>query len=226
MRRADSGGNPIRPQRRATAPTGGQPNVEPDALKKHDAFIRIEWPVRKNRREDEFTDFVAARISALRQLAYLLCQDVHDADDLVQVAITRLYVHWHRVRVMDLPEAYMRTILAREFLRQRRSGWARKVSLTSELPDRPGHGTDRDDAIDIGMAMAALPPRQRATLVLRFFCDLTVDQVAEVLGCTAGTVKSQTSKGLATLRLALVPTASLGSFGAGTADGRARRGGA
>ena len=179
--------------------------------------------MRNARRDDEFTDFVAARLTALRQLAYLLCQDVHDADDLVQVAITRLYMHWDRVRVMDLPEAYVRKILAREFLRQRRSGWARKVSLTGALPDRPGLGADHDDVIDIGTAMAALPPRQRATLVLRFFCDLTVDQVAEVLGCTAGTVKSQTSKGLRALRLALVPTASLGSFGTGAADGRARQ---
>jgi RNA polymerase sigma-70 factor (sigma-E family) len=186
----------------------------------------MERPVRTTRRDDEFTEFVAARMPALRQLAYLLCQDVHDADDLVQVAITRLYVHWHRVRVMDLPEAYMRTILVREFLRQRRSGWARRVSLTGELPDRPGHGPDYDDAIDIGAAMAGLPPRQRATLVLRFFCDLTVDQVAEVLGCTAGTVKSQTSKGLSALRQALVPSASFGVFGTGAAGGRARRGGA
>jgi RNA polymerase sigma-70 factor (sigma-E family) len=183
--------------------------------------------VRETRRDDEFTEFVAARMPALRRLAYLLCQDWHHADDLVQAAITRLYVHWHRVGVMDHPEAYLRTILVRESVSQRRSGWARKVSLTGELPDWPGSGPDHEDAIDVSAAMADLPSRQRATLVLRFYCDMTVDQVAQVLGCTAGTVKSQTSKGLGSLRLALVPAGPIGAFGAdAAADGRSVRGGA
>jgi RNA polymerase sigma-70 factor (sigma-E family) len=162
--------------------------------------------VRDTRRDDEFTEFVAARLQALRWVAYLLCQDWYHADDLVQVTITRLYVHWHRVRVMDRPEAYARTILVTTFISERRSGWARKVSLPGEIPDWPGSGPDHDDAIDVNAALAELPPRQRATLVLRFYCDQTVDQVAEVLGCSAGTVKSQTSKALDSLRLALSPT--------------------
>ena len=179
------------------------------------------------RRDDEFTEFVAARLPALRRFAFLLCQDWHHADDLVQAAITRLYVHWHRVVVMDHPEAYLRTILVRESLSQRRSGWARKVRLTGELPEWPGSGPDHEDAIDLSAAMSDLPPRQRATLVLRFYCDLTVDEVAEVLGCTAGTVKSQTSKGLGSLRLALVSADPLTAFGeGGAADRRSRRGGA
>jgi RNA polymerase sigma-70 factor (sigma-E family) len=161
--------------------------------------------VRDTRRDDEFTAFVAARLQALRWVAYLLCQDWHHADDLVQVTITRLYVHWHRVRVMDHPEAFARTILVRTFISERRSGWARKVRLPGEIPDYPGVGPDHDDAIDVNAALAALPPRQRATLVLRFYCDQTVDQVAGVLGCSVGTVKSQTSKGLGSLRLALAP---------------------
>ncbi len=170
--------------------------------------------MRNTRRDDEYTEFVAARLQALRRIAHLLCQDWHSADDLVQVTITRLYVHWHRVRVMDHPEAYARTILVREFLRQRQSGWARKVSLRGEVPDWLEAGDDRDDAIDVNAALADLPPRQRATLVLRFYCDQTVDQVAEVLGCSAGTVKSQTSKGLGSLRLALLPADPIGDFGA------------
>jgi RNA polymerase sigma-70 factor (sigma-E family) len=182
--------------------------------KEHAANARIEQAVRNTRRDDEYTEFVAARLHALRRIAHLLCQDWHHADDLVQVTITRLYVHWHRVRVMDHPEAYARTILVREFLRQRRSGWARKVSLPGEVPDWLGAGNDHDDAIDVNAALADLPPRQRATLVLRFYCDQTVDQVAEVLGCSAGTVKSQTSKGLGSLRLALLPADPIGDFGA------------
>jgi RNA polymerase sigma-70 factor (sigma-E family) len=159
--------------------------------------------VRNGRRDDEYTEFVAARLQALRRIAYLLCHDWHHADDLVQLTITRLYVHWHRVGVMDNPEAYTRTVLVRQFLRERGSAWARRVSLPGEMPDRLGVGDDHDDAIDVNAALAGLPPRQRATLVLRYYCDQTVDQVAEVLGCSAGTVKSQTSKGLAALRLAL-----------------------
>lgn len=183
--------------------------------------------MRKTRRDDEFTEFVTARMPALRRLAFLLCQDWHHADDLVQASITRLYVHWHRVGGMDYPEAYLRTILVRESLRDGRSGWARKVRLTGDLPDWPGSGPDRDDAIDVGAAMADLPPRQRATLVLRFYCDLTVGEVAAVLGCTAGTVKSQTSKGLGSLRLALVPAGPPKTLGADAATGgRDRRGGA
>jgi RNA polymerase sigma-70 factor (sigma-E family) len=159
--------------------------------------------VRNRRRDDEYSEFVAARLEALRRIAYLLCHDSHHADDLVQVTITRLYVRWHRVGVMDNPEAYTRTILVRQFLRERGSGWARNVSLPGQMPDWPGVSSEHDDAIDVNAALAELPPRQRATLVLRFYCDQTVDQVAEVLGCSVGTVKSQTSKGLASLRLAL-----------------------
>jgi RNA polymerase sigma-70 factor (sigma-E family) len=174
-----------------------------DVFTEHDACAWFERPVRNRRRDDEYTEFVAARLQALRRIAFLLCHDFHHADDLVQLTITRLYVHWHRVGVTDNPDAYTRTILVRQFLRERGSGWARNVSLPGEMPDWLGVGNDHDDAIDVNAALAELPPRQRATLVLRYYCDQTVDQVAGVLGCSAGTVKSQTSKGLASLRLAL-----------------------
>src|SRR5262249_1014691 len=97
-----------------------------------------------------------------------------------------------------------RGVLVREFLRERRSGWARRVS-PGPVPDRAGPSADHDAAVDLRAALAGLPPRQRATLVLRFYCDLTIDQAAEVLRCSAGTVKSQTAKGLDALRRALEP---------------------
>jgi RNA polymerase sigma-70 factor (sigma-E family) len=159
--------------------------------------------VLRSTRDAEFTEFVAARMTALRRVAYLLCQDWHRADDLVQVAITRLYANWHRASVMDHTEAYVRTILVREYISERRSGWARRVSLDGNVPERPSAQPDRDAALDVTAALAALPPRQRATIVLRFYCDLTVDQAADVLGCTSGTVKSQTAKGLSSLKLSL-----------------------
>jgi RNA polymerase sigma-70 factor (sigma-E family) len=167
------------------------------------------------RADEEFTEFIAARLPVLRRVAYLLCQDWHRADDLVQIAITRLYAHWGRVAAMEHAEAYVKTIVIRQFLIDRRSGWSRRVMLRAELPEPTGAWPDRDSALDVNAALAALPPRQRATIVLRFYCDLTVVQAAEILGCTPGTVKSQTAKGLDSLRRALEPTQSTGS---GAAD--------
>lgn len=122
--------------------------------------------MRNRRRDNEYTEFVAARLQALRRIAYLLCQDWHHADDLVQLTITRLYVHWHRVGVMDNPEAYTRTILVRQFLRERGSGWARKVSLPGEMPDWPDVSQDHDDAIDVPDAGRNRSP-DRARLAVR-----------------------------------------------------------
>jgi RNA polymerase sigma-70 factor (sigma-E family) len=155
------------------------------------------------RRDDEFTAYVSARLGTLRRIAYLLCQDWQRADDLVQSAVTRLYVHWDRAAGIEHTDAYTRTILVREYLGEERSGWARLVRPTAALPDMAGLQPDSDTSLDVRSALAALPPRQRATLVLRFYCDLTVDQAAQLLGCSAGTVKSQTAKAIATLRYRL-----------------------
>jgi RNA polymerase sigma factor (sigma-70 family) len=121
------------------------------------------------------------------------------------VAITRLYSYWDRAIVMDNTEAYLRTILVREFLSERRSGWSTRVSLGAQPPDRAGAGPDHEAVIDLNAALAALPAGQGAAVVLRYYCDLTVEQTAQVLGCTPGTVKSQTAKGLGALRQALEP---------------------
>jgi RNA polymerase sigma-70 factor (sigma-E family) len=158
-----------------------------------------------SRRDDEFTDYVTARMWWLRRLAYLLCQDWQHADDLVQAAITRLYTHWGRAAAVEHTDAYVRTILVREYLGERRSGWARRVSLSADLPETASVLVDHEGALDLRAALAGLPPRQRATLVLRFYCDLNVDQAARLLGCSTGTVKSQTAKGIGALRRALQP---------------------
>ncbi len=154
--------------------------------------------------DDEYVQYVTTRGAALRRSAYLLCGDWHRADDLVQSAIAKLYVHWRKAQRADHLDAYVRRILVRVFLDEQRLGWAR-VGRFANAPDRPavaqGHTEDRLVLLD---ALAQVPPRQRAVLVLRFFEDLSVEQTAEVLRCSAGTVKSQTSHGLATLRR-LVP---------------------
>jgi len=162
------------------------------------------------RRDAEFTEFVEARLTSLRRVGYLLCRDWDRADDLVQAAITKLYVHWGRAQADGHADGYARAILVREFLSERRSGWARRVVLGAPRADRAAPGGDHDAALDVRTALAGLPPRQRATLVLRFYCDLSVDEAARALGCTPGTVKSQTAKGLQSLRQALEPRAAVG----------------
>ncbi len=157
------------------------------------------------RHDDEFTEFASTKIATMRRVAYLLCQDWQRADDLVQAAITRLYVRWDRARTLEHVDGYARMILVREYLGERRSGWARRVALDAAVPDTPGPVPDRDTALDLRAALASLPPRQRATVVLRYYCDLSVEQTAELLGCSTGTIKSQTAKAIQTLRGRLGP---------------------
>jgi RNA polymerase sigma-70 factor (sigma-E family) len=174
------------------------------------------------RREAEVADYVHARLSWLRRLAFRLCQDWQRGDDLVQATITDLYVQWGRASAAEHLDAYARTILVRKYLSELRSGWFRRVILPGEVPDRPAGLADLDASLDLRDAVAGLPARQRAVVVLRFYCDLTVEQTARELGCSQGTVKSQTARALATLRRALGPAALPGP-GAGdiSASGRA-----
>jgi len=153
----------------------------------------------------DFAAYVSARIPALRRLALVLCRDWHSADDLVQATLTKLCQHWGRAAAADSTDAYVRGMLVREFLRERRSPWARRVDVTSQPPEIQAAAADLDGLMDLQAAVSTLPPRQRAVLVLRFYCDLSVDQSAAALGCTTGTIKSQTAKALATLRRDLGP---------------------
>ena len=178
-------------------------------------------------RDTEYTEYVAARLSSLRRLAAVLCGDWQRADDLVQATLTKLYVHWGRVRAAGHADAYARAVLVREFIHERRSAWVTRVSLSSRPPDSPAAAVDHAAVLDLRAAVAALPARQRATLVLRLYCDLTVDQSAEILGCSPGTVKSQTARALDAVRLALGPAHAGGSGGMPTmtAEHRIDRGG-
>jgi RNA polymerase sigma-70 factor (sigma-E family) len=164
-------------------------------------------------RDAEYTEYAAARLPSLRRLAVLLCDDWQRADDLVQATLTTLYVRWGRVRAATHPDAYARAVLVREFIHERRSVWVRRVSLSGRVADSPAAAIDHEAVLDLRAAVAALPTRQRATLVLRFYCDLTVDQAAEILGCSPGTVKSQTARALAAVGRALGRTPAAGSGG-------------
>ncbi|WP_370971368.1 SigE family RNA polymerase sigma factor [Amycolatopsis sp. cg9] len=149
---------------------------------------------------DDFTEYVTARAGWLRKVAYLLCGDWHRADDLVQSAITRLYANWSRASRADNLDGYARRTLVNTFLAEQRTSWWRRVDLRGTGHERPVPGSDVDAALDLRAALDRLPARQRATVVLRYFSDLPVAETARALGCSEGTVKSQTSKAVETLR--------------------------
>ncbi|SHM98565.1 SigE family RNA polymerase sigma factor [Cryptosporangium aurantiacum] len=153
--------------------------------------------------DDEYHEYVRSALPALRRLAYVLCQDGHRADDLVQGALVKLYLHWGKARAATNRDAYARTVLVRVFLGEKRAGWARRVVLVDRLPDVASTGPDPAATLALRAALATLPAKQRAALVLRYYADLSVDETAEALGCPANTVKSHTARGIAALRRVL-----------------------
>lgn len=154
----------------------------------------------ERKRDAEFTEYVTARTSWLRAIAYLLCGDWHRADDLVQSSITKLYVSWNRAGSVENRNGYARTVLVNTFLAEQRSSWGRRIVLRAEADDSASALPDIDASLDLRAALAALPPRQRAAVVLRYYCDLSVDQAATALECSPGNVKSQSARGIDTLR--------------------------
>ncbi|MEU8297799.1 SigE family RNA polymerase sigma factor [Micromonospora sp. NPDC048909] len=150
--------------------------------------------------EQEFVEYFSARLPMLQRLAYSLCGDGDEADDLVQEAATRLFQRWSRASRADHIDAYVRAVVVRLFLDSRRKGWWR-IRLFAAPPDaRHAYDGGVEDRTVLRAALAQVPPRQRAVLVLRFLHDLPVDEVARTMGCSAGTVKSQTAHGLAAMR--------------------------
>jgi RNA polymerase sigma-70 factor (sigma-E family) len=150
--------------------------------------------------EREYAEFLKARLPRLHRTAYLLCGDADRAEDIVQATALALYLKWERIRTVDNTDGYLHRMLVREFFGQQRLSWA-KVLLTNQPPERiapPSHDIEERDAVTT--ALAQLAPGQRAVLVLRFFCDLSIDATAAALNCSPGNVKSQTNRGLATLR--------------------------
>jgi RNA polymerase sigma-70 factor (sigma-E family) len=149
--------------------------------------------------EGAFRAFALSRRPTLRRTAFLLCGDWHQADDLVQTALVKLYVAWTRVRSDGPPDAYVHRILVRCYLDERRRPW-RRESPVELVDDKASTARPEEDLLDLRAALARLPKRQRATLLMRFWLDLSVGQTADALGCSEGTVKSQTARALTTLR--------------------------
>ena len=159
-----------------------------------------------------FTDFADAHAGGLFRTAYLVVGDHQLAQDLVQEALVKTYVAWTRIRDHGKAEAYARRIIVTTAIswRRRRSFHERPVETMPETvtPD-PVEDVGGGDAL--WQALAALPPRQRAAIVLRYYEDLSESQTAQVMGCSIGTVKSQVSTGLARLRAQSGHDARLGS---------------
>lgn len=171
---------------------------------------------RRQERDAAYVEFVASRQAHLRRVAYAVCGDWHRAEDLLQTALTKLYVAWPRVHRDGLPDAYVRRIIVRSHLDEGRRPWRR------ERPGLDGH----DRAADTGLpteersalfeALQALPEMQRKTVVLRYWLALSVEETAAELGISTGTVKSHSSRGLTSLQRVLGESTA-------AAEGRPRR---
>ncbi len=149
-----------------------------------------------------FRDYVAARQCALLRTARMLTGNQHTAEDLVQAALERVWPRWSRIVRDGDPDAYVRRVLVNTYSTWWRRKW-RGEAPTSELPEvaAPDAYADADLADALRRLLPTLTPRQKAVVVLRFYEDLSEAATADTLGCSVGTVKSQTSKALARLRL-------------------------
>ncbi|MFJ8045415.1 SigE family RNA polymerase sigma factor [Kitasatospora sp. NPDC096147] len=155
-------------------------------------------------RDTEFQAFITASWSRLTRTAFLLAGETHAAEDLAQSTLERAYVAWGRVRSADDRHAYVRRILLNEHARRFRR--RPREHLVTAVPESagPDHYGRLDERAALLAALATLPPRQRQAVVLRYWEDLSETRTAEAMGCSVGTVKSQTAKGIARLRASSV----------------------
>jgi len=161
---------------------------------------------RSTERDREFAGYVETRRKTLLSTAYFCCGDWHTAEDLLQTALSKLYVSWPKVRRSGSEDAYVRRIIINSAIDASRRPWRREQAV-EEISDRPAVETsDADDRSMLMAALSALPSRQRQVLVLRYWLDLSVADTARDLGIDAGTVKSQSAKGLERMRTLLADT--------------------
>jgi len=154
--------------------------------------------------ESLFREYVQARMTGLRRTAYLICGDWHVAEDAVAVALAKLYVHWARAQASSNLDAYVRRMVVRSVVDEKRRPWRRERPAEYVMADAPAPAVMTEDRIVLINALAKMPPRRRAVLVLRYFEGLSVEETAAALGINVGTVKSQTARALVAMR-ALLP---------------------
>jgi RNA polymerase sigma-70 factor (sigma-E family) len=154
----------------------------------------------------QFEEFAQARLPALLRYATLLCGDQEAARDLVQDVLIKALVRWRRIRAVDEPYAYVRAMVTNEFLSQRRRRRPVTVPLRPDglaAPVEPDHAAAHSQRDAMWQRLESLPPQQRATVVLRYYEGLTDAEIADVLGCRPGTVRSNAARALAALRINL-----------------------
>jgi RNA polymerase sigma-70 factor (sigma-E family) len=147
---------------------------------------------------ERFREYAVGAQPHLRRSAYLLCGNWHTAEDLVQTTFGRLFRSWPKVLRADSVDAYARTVLFRAYLDLRQKD--RRTVLLDDVAEPAARPDDADLRLAVRSALDTLPPRARAVVVLRYWEDLTVEQTADALGVSTGTVKSQTSRAIAILR--------------------------
>jgi RNA polymerase sigma-70 factor (sigma-E family) len=156
-------------------------------------------------REASYAAFVTARQTHLRRIAYAVCGDWHQADDLLQTALVKLYLAWPRLHRDGREEAYVRRIIVSTNIDEHRRPWRR------ERPGLDGHdpaareGLPVEERSAVFDALQALPTMQRKTVLLRHWLGLSVEETARELGISTGTVKSHTARGIEKLQEALTP---------------------
>jgi RNA polymerase sigma-70 factor (sigma-E family) len=159
-----------------------------------------------------FEEFVSSRLGALLRYATVVTWDPHLAEDVTQEVLARAQQKWARIGRLDAPEAYVRRMVVNEFLSWRRRRAASPLSreslevLAGSVPD---HGSSWGDRDAVWQLIATLPAKQRAAVALRFYEDMSYEEIGEVLGCRAVTARSQVSRALQTLRETLPSAAVL-----------------
>jgi RNA polymerase sigma-70 factor (sigma-E family) len=146
-----------------------------------------------------FREFASARATQLFRIALLMCNDWHEAEDLVQTTLTKVYVSWARLRGISSVDSYARKVMLNAFLSQRRLKRSGELP-TADFGDLPAPRADADLRMTLLTALRQLPPRTRAVVVLRYVEDRSVESVAALMNATPATVKSLNTRGLAQLR--------------------------
>lgn len=159
--------------------------------------------MRRSERDEAFNEYVAARRGQLARTAYLLCGDRHRAEDLVQTALTKLYVAWPRLQRDGNVDAYARRVVVNAHIDETRRPWRRERAGLDGVDPAAEPGLAPEDGDLLMAALAALPEGQRRVVVLRHYWGLSVEETAADLGCSTGNVKSQTSHALRRLESAL-----------------------
>lgn len=155
----------------------------------------------RNGRDEAFTEFMAARYPSILRTARLLTGGGTQGEDLAQEALLRTYRAWNRIGRLEAAEAYTRTTMVRLLIKDRRRKWHAEVPA-ERLPEvaLPGHEDETATGMAVRKVIRLLPPAQRAVLVLRYYHQLSEEEIAGVLGCSRGTVKSRAARALTALR--------------------------